>query len=163
MGQPKIKLPFGPFDKFLLGISMASTVGLILITAFNYGDLPDKIPIHFDTKGVADRYGNKMELWVIPIIAIAVMALLWGISKIPHTFNYAVKITEENAAKQYELSVKLMRVLAAVIGFGFFFIVWEIIKAAKGHQDGLNPFFLPLFLGAIFITIGYYLSKSLRS
>lgn len=162
MGQPKINLPFRPFDKFLLGISIASAIGLILIPAINYGDLPDKIPMHFGINGVADRYGNKMELWVIPVIGIAVMALLWGISKIPHTFNYAVKITEENAAKEYEFSVKLMRVLATIIGFGFVFIVWEIIKAAKGSQDGLNPFFLPLFLGAIFIAIGYYLSKSFK-
>lgn len=162
MGQPKINLPFEPFDKFLLGISVTSVIGLILIPALNYSELPDKIPVHFDVNGAADRYGSKMELWVIPILGIALMALLWGISKIPHTFNYAIKITEENAAEQYVFSVKLMRVLASIIGFGFMFIVWEIIKAAKGNQDGLNPLFLPIFIGAIFIAIGYYLNKSFK-
>jgi len=162
MGQPKINLPFKSFDKFLLGISIVSAIGLILIPALNYGELPDKIPIHFGINGEADRYGSTMELWIIPIIGITLMALLWGVSKFPHTFNYGVKITEENAAKQYEFSVKLMRILATIIGFGFIFIIWEIIKAAKGNQAGLNPFFLPLFIGAIFIAIGYYLSKSFK-
>ena len=157
MGQPKVKLPFEPFDNFLLGISLTSAIGLILIPAFNYARLPDKIPLHFDINGTADRYGNKLELWIIPTIGIALIALLWGISKIPHTFNYAVKITPENAVKHYGFSVRLMRVLATIIGFGFTFIIWEIIKTAKGNEDGLNPFFLPLFIGAIFITIGYYL------
>lgn len=162
MRQPKVNLPFEPLDKFLFGVSILSAIGLILLPAINYYKLPDKIPVHFDINGVADRYGHKMELWVIPIIGIALMVLLWGISKIPHTFNYAVKITTDNAAEQYAFSVKLMRVLAAIIGFGFTFIVWEIIKAAKGNLDGLNPFFLPFFIGTIFISIGYFLNKSLK-
>ena len=162
MSRPKIELPFDNLDKFLLGISLLSALGLILLPAIYYDALPDKIPMHFNGKGEVDRYGSKSELWMLPVIGSCLLALLWGISRVPHTFNYAVKITPENAAKQYGWSVKLMRVLAAIIGFGLVFIVWEIIKTALGHNEGLSSFFLPTFLAAIFGSIGYFLGKSLK-
>lgn len=163
MSRPKIKLPFDALDKFLLAISIFSALGLVLLPAFYYDVLPDKIPMHFNGKGEVNRYGNKSEIWMLPVIGICLLALLWGISKVPHTFNYTVKITPENAAKQYGWSVKLMRVLAAIIGLGLVFIVWEIIKSALGQNDGLNPFFLPIFLAAVFGSIGYFLGKSMKN
>lgn len=163
MSQPKINLPFDVFDKFLLGISLLAAIGLLLLPAIYYEALPDKIPMHFNAKGEADRYGNKGELWILSFIGWGLLVLLWGISKMPHTFNYTVKITPENAVKQYSWSVKLMRVLAAIIGFGLVFIIWEIIKTAIGQNEGLNPFFLPTFVGAIFVAIGYFLGKSVKN
>ncbi len=162
MAQPKKKLPFDLLDKFLFGISVLSVLGMLTLLVLNYGELPDKIPMHFDANGNADRYGNKGEIWMLPVIGMALQALLWGLSRIPHTFNYAVKITEENAAKQYQFSVKMMRVLAAIIGFSITFIVWEIIKGAKANTSELNPFFLPLFIATILGTLGYFIGKSLK-
>jgi len=144
MRPSKINLPFKSLDKILLGISLASVLGMLLLPILNYSQLPAEIPMHFDVCGNADRFGDKIEIWALSVIGIALVALLWWISTKPHTFNYAVKITPENAVRQYGSSVKLMRVLAAIIGLGITFIIWGIIRNVLGEQNGLNPLFLPL-------------------
>ena len=35
--------------------------------ALVWGDLPDKVPMHWNLKGEIDRYGSKNELWILPV------------------------------------------------------------------------------------------------
>jgi len=42
--------------------------------ALTWPNLPETIPLHFDIKGNADRYGNKKEL-IVPVIILTVTSL----------------------------------------------------------------------------------------
>lgn len=46
--------------------------GIYLVCIWN--SLPETIPVHFDIKGDADRYGNKKEM-LVPVIIITVISL----------------------------------------------------------------------------------------
>lgn len=162
MAQPKIPLPHDPWDKYLIGITIFFGLFLVGYPILNYGELPPEIPVHFRADGNPDRYGSKVEIWIIPIIGISLTVLLRGLATIPHTFNYAVKITPENAVQQYQIATRLMKVLAAVIMVGLSYIVYAIIHSAKEQYLGLSSWFLPVFLGAIFLPIGYFLSQSYK-
>ena len=72
----------------------------------------------------------------------------------PHTFNYAVKITQANASVQYSNAVKVMSIVATIIAVAFACITYGIIQAAKGIESGLNIFLLPILLVSILGTVG---------
>ena len=54
--------------------------------AFIWPSLPEKVAMHFDLKGNADRYGNKTELWImvgiLSLMSVGLYFLLSNIYKI---------------------------------------------------------------------------------
>ena len=54
---------------------------MIAFTAFHYSDLPTKIPIHYNAAGVPDGYGEKQDVWALPLIAIALFGGLLTLEK----------------------------------------------------------------------------------
>ena len=48
----------------------------LVITAVVLGFLPDKVPMHYNSEGVIDRWGSKYENLLFPIIIIA-LTLFW--------------------------------------------------------------------------------------
>ena len=99
-----------------------------------YQDLPKRVPIHFNMKGEVDGWGNKATLFAIPLTIIPAFAVLFFLSRVPHTFNYSVKVTEENAPRLYHemrLFVAWFNVeIAALMAF----ISIESIQLAKGNH-----------------------------
>lgn len=46
---------------------------IVTVVAMNY--VPDKIPVHFGKNGVADCYGNRAVLFLIPVIMFVIIIL----------------------------------------------------------------------------------------
>jgi hypothetical protein len=94
---------------------------------------------------------KKTTLLLLPIIATVMVVGITLLSRIPHQFNYLVKITPKNAFQQYSNAVKMMRYLKLVILVIFFFSMYAIIKNALGEMSGLSAWFLPITLISVFI------------
>lgn len=160
MERPIIKLEKKPLD---IAVELATFIGVLLLIglpSFHFANLPDTIPTHFNGKGVADGYGSKNTLLMLPIMGTIMCIGLFALNRVPHIFNYPVEITEENAEKQYRNGTALIRWLNLIIVWSFSFIVWRVIDSATQGEGSLGPYFLPVFLVAIFGTIGIYLWTS---
>ena len=48
----------------------------LVITSFLLQFLPEKMPMHYDLHGNVDRYGNKIEQLIFPIIIIGI-TIFW--------------------------------------------------------------------------------------
>lgn len=158
--RPKIQLEKRPQDWV---IEMATFIGLLLLIGLpilHYSALPETIPIHFNSKGVADGYGSKGTLLMLPIIGAVMFVGLYALNRAPHIFNYSVEITEENAEKQYRNGTSLMRWLNKVMTFSFAFIEWRVIDSSMQGQGNLGAYFMPVFLISIFSPIVYFIWKS---
>ena len=160
--RPKIKIRLEPVDIIweMLGI-----LGLVLLFAFPiiyYSHLPDTIPIHFDLKGNADGYGSKVTVWLLPIIGLFTYVMMFVINLYPHTFNYLVPITPENAPRQYQIACRMIRVLNTVIVLGFTYFVYAFIQDALGKTNGLSLWFIAAYIIAIFAVIIWALYRSKR-
>jgi uncharacterized membrane protein len=161
--RPKLKLQKTKID---LTIDVLTWFLLLLLCTYTivvYSTLPSTIPIHFNSIGKADGFGNKAILFITPIIAMFLILLLSLVSKIPHQFNYPVKITPENALKQYELATKLIRNLKLIIVLIFCQATVSTIWTAQGKKDGLGMWFLPLSIGIIFTFIILFTIKSKKN
>lgn len=160
--RPQIKLQLNQTDKILEVLGWVSVVGIWALTLTNYSILPEIIPIHFNGAGKADGFGNKTQIFVLPIISTLLFIGLTTLNKHPHMFNYPSQITKENAVHQYTNATRMMRVLKLVIVVLFGLIVFRKIQIVNGHADGLGTWFLPLTMGMIFIPMLYFLIKSLK-
>ena len=57
----------------LLGAAVVINVGLFGYLSARYPNLDVQLPLHFNAEGMADRIGNKTELFALPIIGLLIL------------------------------------------------------------------------------------------
>jgi uncharacterized membrane protein len=150
-GRPKLNIVLSPQDRFL------EVLGYVLLclmwgtAMFAFRELPGNIPIHYNTSGKADSYGNKFFLLLLPVIPTAIFFGITALSKYPHIFNYIVTITEENARRQYSLALRLLRVmkiavvLIFLVNVLFTYVFTKDINSGGGGWNIVFTFIIMLF------------------
>ncbi|CAA9324494.1 protein of unknown function DUF1648 [uncultured Microcoleus sp.] len=158
--RPVISLGLSPV---LVAVELLAAIAILLavllIVQF-WAVLPDRIPIHFGVRGLADAWGDKVTIWIMPAVAAIIFAVLTAVSRYPHTFNYPVPITSENARRQYLLGRGLLVWLKAEICWLLAFVVRQQILVALGNAQ---RFSMELLLGLVVLmlgTVGVYLLKA---
>lgn len=157
--RPIIKIEFTLNDKLIEIFSWLLFVMMWVIPIIGYSMLPDTIPTHFNIAGEADNWGNKLSVYILPVIGTLLFILLTVVNRFPHIFNYSVEITEDNALRQYTNATRLIRVLKLVLSVIFNLIAVFTIRSAKGESHGLGLWFLPLTLTLIFVPTIYFIIR----
>ncbi len=162
--RPLAKPEMLPIDWLLEALALLGVMVLFGYALYHYPKMPDIIPSHFNAAGKADDYSSKDSFWFLPGVTVFIYALLTLVALVPQQLNYPVKITEGNAPKQYALAVRFIRYLKVILICLFFFIVMAIVKDVRGSESsGLGLWFLPVFMGAIFIPMILYFILSGRN
>lgn len=159
--RPIIPIPKTKLEWLLDGLSL---LALLLPTVYLFmvwADLPTKVPIHFNAAGVPDGWGSKGTSIILPMIGLILYGGLTLLRKVPHHFNYPVTLTEENAEQKYRLSIQMLSWMKFEISFLFGFILWNLVRTAQGHSEGLG-WLMPAALAVIFGTIIYYTVRLTR-
>ncbi len=160
MAQHKIKIDYEPTDWILELIGAIGILFLFIIPAYFYNSLPDIIPQHFNAKGEVDGHGNKNSIWMLPAIEVVLYSGLFWLNKFPHIFNYPIKITPENAHRQYKYATRFIRILNVSIVWIFCYLSYSSIQSALGNQNGPGKYFILVFLVLILGPISIYFFKS---
>ena len=145
-------------DKVDLMLDVASIIGLMFIwiyTFTHFSKLPETIPTHFNIKGDIDNYGSKYTLWILPVVITFINILFRILYNYPHKFNYIVKITDDNAAKQYLLVLRITRIIIMNITFLFGFIIVKVVDGAYQKSSTLEWWFIPLLEISMIAPIVY--------
>lgn len=161
--RPKLKIEPTPTDKV---VEFAAAVGLgfaIASAAFYYPMLPKTIPTHFGVSGAVDGWGPKSTLLMLPVIALIMYILFSVVCRFPHTFNYPVPITDENAERQYRIGLSAIRWLKMEIIWMFAYLNWQTIQVTLGKAKGLGLTFTFVPLGAIIVTTIVLVVKAYRA
>lgn len=161
--RPKLKVELTKSDKAVEVISWILLLSIWALTLTGYSKMPEIIPTHYNASGEADGFGQKITIFLLPVIATILFIGLTIANKYPHTFNYMTSITNENALTQYSNATRMMRYLKTIILFIFGTIVFKTIQNTNGDADGLGAWFLPLTMGLIFIPTLYFIVKSFMS
>jgi uncharacterized membrane protein len=143
----------------------AASILLLFLTYFYllyiWNDLPEKVPVHFDFSGKADRWGGKGSILTLPIIETILFVMLWILSKFPQLYNYPVKITEENAQSLYLEARRLIVVLNFEIVLFFSIGSWETAQTAS-QKATLGMWYIPLLLITIFGSLTVSIIRMIR-
>ncbi|QAT39824.1 DUF1648 domain-containing protein [Clostridium sp. JN-9] len=149
-----MKLKYTNFQKVLEFISVIVLLAMWVYLIQSWGNLPDKIPAHYDGAGVVDRWGNKSEVLVMPIMSSVLYILITILSFFPSIWNVPVTITPENREGVYINLKNMVILLKMEIIIAFAYITYSEIKAVP-----LGTLFSPIFLIIITITLVYYIMK----
>lgn len=162
--RPVLKLQLTATDYVLEAIAILGIISLWIMAFISYSTLPDSIPTHFNIKGQADDWGNKTSIFILPCIALLLFTGITILNKFPHIFNYPVKVTGENALRLYTKSVRVMRILKALVVMLFLFIEWQVCQSAENAE--LPSWFLPAVLiipVVLPIVMALFLTKTFPS
>jgi uncharacterized membrane protein len=160
--RPKIKLNLSKSDKVIEITSWALLIGIWVLAILNFSDLPETIPTHYNGAGEADGFGEKTNIFVLPVIGTILFIGMTIVNNYPHIFNYPSTITNENAYNQYSNATRMIRILKLVIVLVFGLILFNTLQNANGNTDGLGNWFLPLTIGLFTIPTLYFLIKSMK-
>lgn len=159
--QPKIKIPKSGFAKAFDFLTIILFLGVLIYLIIEFPGLPDRVPGHYDASGTVDRWGSKMELLMLPAVAIGLWIMMTALEKFPHTFNY-MNLREDNVEAQYRNGQLLLNVLKneSVLLFGY--LIFQGIRVATGAAEGLSILFMPIFLGIIFGSMIIFIIRMFR-
>lgn len=158
--RPKFQIPLQPMDYVLEVLAILGLIFLFGSSAFYYSELPEQIPTHFGPNGAPDGFGSKTTLWLLPVIGLLIYSFMTVINRRPEGFNYLVKITPENAERQYTLATRMVRRLKTFVVLLFAYLAWRTISIANGEADSLHWWLLPVVMGATLGTTFFYASLS---
>jgi uncharacterized membrane protein len=159
--RPKVKLTFSPLDARLELTGKIFLIVMWALTLYVFIKLPTTVPIHFNASGKPNKYGSKLTILLLPIIATIIFFVLTWLNKYPHIFNYMTKITADNAQRQYTIAKRKLRFLKLAIPIVFSLIILFIYFTSIGVTKGLGFWFLLLTFGFILIPVIISLSQSL--
>ena len=154
--RPKRKIRFQFLDWLLEFSGLIVVVSTILLHIFQYPDLPDIIPTHFDGSGVPNSFDHKSELFPVLIINVIAFVVLSSLGFYPEIMNYPITITEANAESQYRLMTRFLRFFKLMVCVLFGAMQYLTILIAKKEMNVIPVWLMPAFLGLIAVSIGIY-------
>jgi uncharacterized membrane protein len=155
--RPVIKTEMTPVSWILEFLALAGILAIVGVLAYYFPRLPDIVPSHFNGAGEPDEWSTKSSIWALPAAGLFVYILLTIIMFFPHRFNFPVKITPENAKRQYTYALLMIRYLKATLVWLFFLLTLTTVRVAMKITDGLGEWFLPVFLGLTFLPVILYI------
>ncbi len=111
--------------------------------AYIWNQLPDKVPMHWNIKGEIDRYGEKMELIIIPILLPLLVYII---------FLVVPKIDPKNKLNKMGNKLQTMKFLLTI----FMSILAIFIIYTAKNESFANPNYIVLLIGILYIIFGNY-------
>lgn len=159
--RPKIIMVKSQFDILIDWFNILLWLVYLVYVYLHYQHLPDTIPTHFDGNGIPDGFGSKNTIWILPTIALILLIGMRILSYFPHQLNYWVKITEENAPKQYQFGIQILKFATLYVILLFFYISYTTIKIALNNEiNQLGNWFLPVVMGSTIVFSLFILIKT---
>jgi uncharacterized membrane protein len=160
--RPKLTIDKTTSDKLIEFLGWLFFLVTWLLPIFVYSDLPDEIPMRIDGSGNVSTTGNKTTIFLLPIIGTFSFLLISIIRRYPHTFNYSVPITEDNALEQYTNSTRMLRYLNLSISLTFLLIMHQIIETASSGANSLGAWLIFFILTIVFAPMFYFIRESYK-
>jgi len=131
--------------------------------------MPDRVPLHFDLRGHANRYGSPTGLWGLGFIQVFDTLLMWGVAWGMSRERWALppEHAERYAALQRERRALMVRLIEwLIIGTNLSIsIMWLAIAVAvrAARMPGLGlALSLLVAAGAMFLPLVVYLRPLMR-
>lgn len=103
--RPKIKTVLTTADKITEIFGLLTLIFMWFLSIYNYADLPEIIPVHYNGSGEADAFGNKIEILTLPMVASVIFIVLTTLNFFPHFSTIPApspkKISKNNTAQEH--------------------------------------------------------------
>ena len=158
--RPKITIPQNSTDLWIDRFSFLLFFIIWLSVFVYYPDLPNEIPTHFNGRGQADAFGSKQSIWILMGVFSSIFIGIYILNKYPHLHNYTVKITEENALKNYRFSTRVLRVVNFLNLLLLAYILKTMMTPYEKQSTAFGGWFLPTIMIGSLVLIIYIFVKA---
>ena len=125
--------------------------------------LPQRIPTHFDFSGQPNAWGPPGFLWFLPAVGAGMYLLMTILGSIRfRRYNLPVPVTESNLPFIQEQTAVMVAWIKCELLCLFAYLQWSIIQSARSSAFRVSPMMIPVFLLAIFSTVGWHLTAMIR-
>lgn len=91
---------------------LVSMFGIVII---NWNQIPDEIPLHYDALGNPNRWGDKAELWLLPIIALVLHGFLSLVGHFPSMWNMPCDVKKEKQQAIYQCTYGMLQIINTML------------------------------------------------
>lgn len=144
--RPIVDLPKTKREKVWDWIGGGFFIATMLYIIVMWSKIPDKVPGHFNGAGEVDRWGSKIELFILPFIGVFLWILMSLLEKAPHMYNYPARLNENNVEVFYLSSRKVLNEVKNYCLILFAIISIQMVRIALGDAHSLGLWFLPLII-----------------
>jgi uncharacterized membrane protein len=153
----KFKLKRTKLQIILEIVSFCILAAMFAYLAVRWGDVPDKIPGHYNAMGQVDRIGSKGELLLLPILGWLMYLGMTAVGHFPQIWNTGVTVTQENKERVYRILKSMLSTLKLIVAMVFVYITINSSLAIA-----LPVWFLPIFLIIMFGSVIFFVVKLTR-
>ena len=153
----KEKIKFTKLQRWLEFMSIAVLLFLFVFLSSNWSSLPSRIPLHFNADGLAESWGSKNSLLILPVICTAMYALLTVVCFFPKTWNIPVKLTDENRNRVYTVTRSFLVTLKFLLLLNF-----TVIERSMVKMQPLDGWFVFIVLAGVFGTMTGFTVKIIK-
>lgn len=146
-------------------LALAITLGGVAYSFAVWSTLPAQVPTHFDLSGRVDGYGSKDSFLFLPLISVALWAMLTVVARFPRLFNYPLRLKTAEVPGQFRLARWFLSWLKVAIALIFALTQMAIVQMALQPEGGgrwMAALLVLVVAGqvGILILVVAYLSRS---
>ena len=145
-------------------VTIALFAGLVMLTVYGVLTLPNRIPVHFNLSGEADRWGSSTSLLILPFLCLFMEAILWATRWAPpELMNFPGPRTPDNVARQMLNIMHMLATIRAFMASLFVVVTGQWVWAAISAEPHLTTTWLILFfIGTLLISTGVFVIRAYR-
>lgn len=157
-----------PREILLTRLAFLFVVGTSAWLALQWPSIPELIPSPFRKSGeltLGPVLTSKNALWTVPVLSVIQFLFLTWIREIPHRHSYPVRITEENASRQYALSRLVTAQIRAFLSTLLFWNTLQATRLAMGLPRLIQStdFEVVVALGSLAAILALHFRRALRT
>ena len=137
----QIPLSKAPTDKWLDWLSLAALAFTWIYLLIHYAGLPDTIPVHFNAKGEIDQYGDKTNLFILPVIITLAAIMVTVVAGLSSRSDHPRGIDTETFLQKQKRATRILRVVRLVF-LVFTAGIMVFIIDASGKQGSSLPWWV---------------------
>jgi uncharacterized membrane protein len=103
-------------------VTLVLALAGFFVVQVNYGNLPERVPIHFGFSGRPDSWGARPTIWLLPALALVMYAVMT-----------AAAVAADKPGEAAFVAVTKLEVMAL-----FLVITWDQLKVALKVTDRLG-------------------------
>ena len=156
-------MPRTALEHFEQAAALLVLVLWLTYVAQAWSSLPERVPVHFGPHGQVDRWGGRSNMLLLPVLGTISYALFSLLERVPHIYNYPVRVTEQNAAELYLAGRRLLLGVKLILVSSFAYLFYASVHVARGEADALSPWFVPALLVPLLAVTATGMLKMMRA
>lgn len=132
-------------------------IGTAIYLIVNWTNIPENVPMHHNFSGEVDRFGNKSEMIILPILTVIMFSFMSVVEHFPQLWNTGIKVTDKNKEYVYRILKNMITTLKLIVVCVFTYLTMQTALVIE-----LPSLFLPAFILILFGDMLFWILKLVK-